>query len=63
MTHETPIRKATPLPRGAYSLIARRLRPKVTPQHVRAVALGERSSERVEAAIARYVAGLENRAA
>ena len=47
-------RKAKALPRGAYSRIARRLRPKVTPQFVRRVALGERESKRVSAAIERY---------
>jgi hypothetical protein len=46
--------KVDPLPRGAYSRIARRLRPKVTPQHVRAVALGERESKRVMRAIERF---------
>jgi len=56
MTHESGDRKEIALPRGAYSQIARRMRPKVSPQHVRRVAIGERTSERVEAAIARYVA-------
>ena len=56
MTHESGDRKEIALPRGAYSQIARRMRPKVSPQHVRRVAIGERKSERVEAAIARYVA-------
>lgn len=46
--------KGAPLPRGAYTRIARRLRPKVSPQHVRKVALGERESRRVSAAIERY---------
>lgn len=50
--------KVTPLPRGAYSRIARRLRPKVTPQHVREVALGNRRSERVERAIQTYLRSL-----
>ena len=54
--------KGDELPRGAYSRIARRLRPKVSPQHVRAVALGERKSPRVEAAIARYIASLNDTA-
>ena len=56
MTHESGDRKEIALPRGAYSQIARRMRPTVSPQHVRRVAIGERKSERVEAAIARYVA-------
>lgn len=47
------------LPHGAFSAIARRLRPKVTPQHVRAVYLGERQSPRVERAIANYLARLD----
>lgn len=42
------------LPRGAYSRIARRLRPKVSPEHVRQVALGQRKSARVERAIENY---------
>lgn len=50
--------KGGELPRGAYSRIARRLRPKVSPQHVRMVALGERKSPRVEAAIERYRASM-----
>jgi hypothetical protein len=54
--------KGGELPRGAYTKIARRLRPKVSPQHVRAVAIGERKSPRVEAAIARYVASLRDTA-
>jgi hypothetical protein len=53
---------ATELPRGAYSRIARRLRPKVTPQHVREVALGNRRSPRVERAIQTYLAGLQRAA-
>lgn len=47
------------LPYGAWSKIARRLRPKVTPQHVREVALGRRKSERVARAIENYRRGLE----
>jgi hypothetical protein len=43
------------LPRGAYSKIARRMRPKVSPQMVRLVALGLAKSARVSAAIERYV--------
>jgi hypothetical protein len=46
------------LPHGAYSRIARRLRPKVTPQHVREVALGKRQSARVERAIQTYLKSL-----
>ena len=56
MAYQALERKEGSLPRGAYSVIARRMRPQVTPQHVRMVAIGERTSERVEAAIARYVA-------
>lgn len=51
--------KGYDLPRGAYTKIARRLRPKVSPTHVRKVALGERKSPRVERAIERFIAGLE----
>lgn len=47
------------LPRGAAVRIARRLRPKVTAQHVRMVAKGERTSPRVERAIERYLASLD----
>lgn len=47
------------LPHGAYAQIARRLRPPVTLQHVREVALGRRQSKRVAAAIRNYVARLE----
>lgn len=54
MANLDPVNKGTPLPRGAYSRIARRLRPKVSPQHVRKVALGERESKRVSAAIERF---------
>lgn len=49
----------TELPHGAYTRIARRLRPKVSPQHVRAVALGHRKSPRVERAIENYRRSLE----
>ena len=62
MTHTSGDRKEITLPRGAYSVIARRMRPKVSPQHVRRVALGERRSERVEAAIARYVDSMKHTA-
>lgn len=48
------VRKDLGLPRGAYSKIARRVRPVVTPQHVRAVALGLVKSARIEAAIERF---------
>lgn len=58
MTQPADDRKELALPRGAYTRIARRMRPQVSPQHVRRVAIGERKSERVEAAIARYVAAL-----
>jgi hypothetical protein len=54
MADTTQESKVAPLPRGAYSRIARRLRPKVTPQHVRQVALGNRESKRVSAAIERF---------
>lgn len=47
-----------PLPRGAYSRIARRLRPKVSPQFVREVALGNKRSARVERAVENYRASL-----
>lgn len=55
--------KGRELPRGAYTKIARRLRPKVSVTHVRLVALGERKSPRVERAIERYLASLESEAA
>ena len=48
------------LPHGAFSQIARRVRPQVTANHVREVFLGRRPSKRIEAAIARYVEKLEN---
>jgi hypothetical protein len=54
--------KGRELPHGAYSKIARRLRPKVTPSHVRLVALGQRRSPRVERAIERFLASVEDRA-
>lgn len=60
---QTPTdRKEQPLPRGAYSRIARRLRPKVTPQMVRMVALGEAKSKRVSAAIERFRESLNSAA-
>ena len=62
MADDNTPRKRGPLPRGAYSRIARRLRPKVTPQFVRRVALGERESKRVSAAIARFRESLESAA-
>jgi hypothetical protein len=62
MTQTSADRKEINLPHGAYSLIARRMRPQVTPQHVRRVALGERRSERVEAAIGRYVESMKHTA-
>lgn len=52
--------KGWELPRGAYTKIARRLRPTVSVTHVRLVALGERKSPRVERAIERYVASLDD---
>lgn len=42
------------LPHGAFAKIARRLRPKVSTQHVREVWLGNRKSARVASAIARF---------
>jgi hypothetical protein len=50
--------KGPVLPYGAYTKIARRLRPKVSAVHVRLVARGERKSPRVERAIERYIASL-----
>ena len=58
--HTSERKEVVPLPRGAYSRIARRLRPKVSPQHVRRVALGERESKRVSAAIERFRESLEH---
>jgi hypothetical protein len=58
MADATQEDKVPVLPRGAYSRIARRLRPKVTPQHVRLVALGKSTSKRVSAALERYRASL-----
>lgn len=62
MANDSADGKGVDLPHGAYSRIARRMRPQVTAQHVREVALGNRRSERVEAAIARYVASLKQTA-
>lgn len=62
MANNDPNGKGAELPHGAYSKIARRMRPQVTAQHVREVALGKRRSGRVEAAIARYVASLKDAA-
>jgi hypothetical protein len=59
MTPDATNRKAILLPRGAYSRIARRLRPKVSPQHVRKVALGERKSARVMKSILKFAESLE----
>lgn len=56
------IKDAIDLPHGSYSRIARRMRPQVSPQHVREVALGRRRSDRVERAIARYVEALKQSA-
>lgn len=50
--------KAT-LPRGAYSKIARRMRPQVSPQAVRSVALGLSKSARISAAIDRFLAEMD----
>lgn len=55
--------KGDKLPYGAYSKIARRLRPQVTPHHVRLVDLGKRTSPRVSRAIARYRESLQHDAA
>jgi hypothetical protein len=54
MSDSIEARKEGALPWGAYSKIARRLRPKVTPGFVRRVALGEMQSERVSRAIENY---------
>lgn len=53
-----PTRKAD-LPHGALSQIARRLRPKVSAQHVREVYFGRRTSPRVQRAIENYLARRE----
>lgn len=42
------------LPYGAYSKIARRVRPVVTANHVREVFKGHRKSARIQAAIERF---------
>lgn len=47
--------KGLALPRGAYSKIARRMRPVVTSEAVRQVWLGRSKSKRISAAIERYV--------
>jgi hypothetical protein len=54
MDHPDDNGPAPELPRGAYSRIARRLRPKVTPQAVRLVYLGNSTSARISAAIDTY---------
>lgn len=46
--------KEAPLPRGAFSKIARRMRPTVSPQAVRLVYLGKSKSARISAAIERF---------
>lgn len=51
------------LPHGAFTKIAKSVRPQVSVQHVREVYLGRRSSPRIEAAIQRYVEKLEASAA
>lgn len=50
------------LPHGAFTRIAKSVRPQVTVQHVREVWLGRRPSKRIEAAIQRYVEKLEGAA-
>lgn len=63
MVHEATDIKRDELPYGAYSRIARRLRPQVTPQHVREVALGTRKSKRVARALETYRRSLNSSAA
>lgn len=58
MANEDTKGKGVELPHGAYSKIARRMRPKVSHTHVRLVALGLRKSPRVERAIERFRASL-----
>lgn len=43
------------LPHGAFTRIARRMRPQVSVQHVREVYFGRRRSPRVERAIRKYL--------
>jgi hypothetical protein len=43
------------LPYGAFTKIARRMRPQVSPNHVREVFFGRRESPRVAGAIKRYI--------
>ena len=50
------------LPYGAFSRIARRLRPKVSANHVREVYYGRRVSARVSRAITVYLRGLQESA-
>lgn len=57
--HKTGGKRGMALPHGAYSTIARRLRPKVTPNHVREVWLGNRTSPRVERAIQTYLRAMQ----
>ena len=56
-------RKEFAWPHGTFARVARRLRPKVTPQHVRLVALGRATSARVERALERERERLESVAA
>jgi hypothetical protein len=53
--------EAIELPRGSYSRVARRLRPKVSPQFVREVALGNKTSARVRRAVLNFAAELHER--
>lgn len=50
-----PNREFTDLPHGAFTKIARRMRPKVSVQHVREVFVGNRTSPRVERAIEQFI--------
>lgn len=47
------------LPWGAYSAIARRLRPAVSPQSVKDVYLGRTTSARISRAIDNYIARMQ----
>ena len=57
-TDDSKATESPRLPRGAYSKIARRMRPQVTPQFVRMVHLRQAKSARVSAAIERFRASL-----
>lgn len=63
IAHTDAAGKDLRLPRGAYSKIARRMRPTVTPQAVRMVHLGKSTSARIEAAIERFKQELDRGAA